>query len=81
MLPFVTAGAQGDHVRVVIVALLAAELLGVDLQVLSGTTDLTLPAPLSSLPDGISRKRGALSRNSLQEAFSVTSSTKVYRSK
>jgi hypothetical protein len=43
VLAFVT-GAQGNQVRVVIVALLAAELLVVDLQVLSGTADLTLPA-------------------------------------
>ena len=43
MLTFVTAGAQGIRVRVVIIALLAAQLLGVDLQVLSGTTDLALP--------------------------------------
>ena len=34
----------GNQVRVVVVALLAAELLVVDLQVLSGTADLTLPA-------------------------------------
>ena len=41
---FVTPGAQGDQVRVVIVALLAAELLVVDLQVLPGTADLASPA-------------------------------------
>ena len=38
------AGAQGDQVRIVIRALLAAQLLVMDLQVLSGTTDLALPA-------------------------------------
>ena len=42
-------GAQGNPDRVV-VALLAADLLVVDLQVLSGTADLTLPAiPLEYL--------------------------------
>jgi hypothetical protein len=41
---FVTPGTQGNQVRVVIVALLAAELLVVDLQVLPGATDLALPA-------------------------------------
>jgi hypothetical protein len=44
VLTFVTAGAQGNQVRVVIVALLAAEPLVVDLQVLPGATDLALPA-------------------------------------
>jgi hypothetical protein len=44
MLPFVTAGAQGNQVRVVIVAPLAAELLVMDLQVLPGTTNLASPA-------------------------------------
>ena len=39
-----TAGAQGNQVRFVIIALLAAQLLVVDLQVLSGTTDLASPA-------------------------------------
>jgi hypothetical protein len=34
----------GDQVQVVIRALLAAQLLVVDLQLLSGTTDLTFPA-------------------------------------
>jgi hypothetical protein len=43
VLIFVTAGAQGNQVRVVIVPLLAAELLVVDLQVLPGATDLALP--------------------------------------
>jgi hypothetical protein len=37
-------GVQGNQVRVVIIALLAAQLLVVDLQVLSGTTDLASPA-------------------------------------
>ena len=38
------AGAQGNQIQVVIRALLAAQLLVVDLQVLSGTTDLASPA-------------------------------------
>ena len=40
---FMAAGAQGDQVRIVIRALLAARLLVVDLEVLSATTDLALP--------------------------------------
>src|SRR6266478_2748121 len=59
-------GAQGNPDRVV-VALLAADLLVVDLQVLSGTADLTLPAsPLEYLLPkllvqlGSQRKRGRL---------------------
>jgi hypothetical protein len=42
--PFVAAGAQGNQVQIVIRALLAAPLLVMGLQVLSGTTDLALPA-------------------------------------
>ncbi len=42
--PFMAAGAQGNQVQIVIRALLTAQLLVVDLQVLSGTADLTLPA-------------------------------------
>ena len=41
---FMATSAQGNQVRIVILALLAAQLLVVDLKVLSGTTDLTLPA-------------------------------------
>ena len=41
---FMAAGAQGNQVQIVIRALLAAQLLVVDLQVLSGTTDLASPA-------------------------------------
>jgi hypothetical protein len=44
MQPFVAAGAQGNEVQIVIRALLTAQLLVVDLQVLFGTTDLALPA-------------------------------------
>jgi hypothetical protein len=42
--PFVAAGAQGNQIQVVIWTLLAAQLLVVDLQVLSGTADLAVPA-------------------------------------
>jgi hypothetical protein len=38
------SGTQGDQVQVVIRALLAAQLLVMDLQVFPGTTYLTLPA-------------------------------------
>ena len=38
------AGTQGDQVQIVIRALLTAQLFVVDLQVLSGTADLTSPA-------------------------------------
>jgi len=38
------AGAQGNQVQIVIRALLTAQLLVVNLQVLSGTAVLTLPA-------------------------------------
>ena len=42
--PFMAAGAKGNQVQIVIRALLTAQLLVVDLQVLSGTAVLTLPA-------------------------------------
>ena len=42
--PFMAAGAQGNQVQIVIRALLTAQLLVVNLQVLSGTAVLTLPA-------------------------------------
>jgi hypothetical protein len=44
------ADAQGNQVQIVVRALLAAQLLVVDLQVLSGTADLALPAISFSLP-------------------------------
>ena len=43
MLLFVAARAQRNQVLLVIVALLAAELLVMDLQILSGTADLASP--------------------------------------
>lgn len=41
---FMAVDAQGDQIRVVIRALLATQLLVMDLHVLSGTTDLASPA-------------------------------------
>jgi hypothetical protein len=41
---FMAAAAQGNQVQFVIRTLLAAKLLVVDLQVLSGAADLALPA-------------------------------------
>jgi len=84
MLPFVTAGAQGDQVRVVIVALLAAELLVVDLQVLPGTTGLASPALATQylfselvVRFGTEPQAGSLGSNSPHEAFAVTSCRKA----
>ena len=86
MLPFVTAGAQGDQVRVVIVALLASELLVVDLQVLPGATDLALPAIATQylfsevfVELGIKLQARSFGSNSLHEAFSVASCRKACR--
>ena len=42
--PLMADGAQSNQVKIVIRAPLTAQLLVVDLQVLSGTADLTLPA-------------------------------------
>jgi len=44
MLLFMAGGAQGYQVRVVIIALLATQLLVMDLKVLSGTANLAFPA-------------------------------------
>ena len=86
MLSFVTAGTQGNQVRVVIIALLAAELLVVDLQVLSGATDLALPAIATQylcsevfVELGIKLQARSLGSNSPHEAFSVTSCRKACR--
>lgn len=43
MQAFVTVGAQGNQVQVVIMALLAAKLFVMNLKVLHGTTDLASP--------------------------------------
>ena len=80
-----TAGAQSNQVRVVIVALLAAELLVVDLQASLGATDLALPAIAAQLflqlfvELGIKLQARVLGSNSLHEAFSVTSCRKARR--
>jgi hypothetical protein len=86
MLPFVTAGAQGNQVRVVIVAPLAAELLVMDLQVLPGTTNLASPAVaakhlLSQLfvRFGIKPQTRSFGSYPIHEAFSVTSCRKARR--
>ena len=44
VLTFVTVGAQGNQIQIVIRTLLAAQLLVVDPQVLPGTRELALPA-------------------------------------
>ena len=79
-------GAQGNQVRIVIRALLAAQLLVVDLQVLSGTTDLASPAIAPQylfsqlvIRFGIKPQARSLGSNSLHEAFSVTSCRKACR--
>ena len=79
-------GAQGDQIRVVIGALLAAQLLVVDLQVLSGTTDLASPTiPTQYLFSelfvgfGIKPQARSLGSNPFHEAFSVTSCRKACR--
>ena len=86
MLTFVTAGAQGNQVRVVIVALLAAELLVVELQALPGTTDLALPAIATQyllsevfVELGIKLQTRSLGSNSLHEAFWLISCRKACR--
>jgi hypothetical protein len=86
VLTFVATGAQGNQVRVVIVALLAAKLLVVDLQVLSGTTDLASPAVATQylfsevfVELGIKLQARSLGSNPIHEAFSVTSCRKACR--
>ena len=86
MLPFVTAGAQGDQVQGVIVALLAAVLLVVDLQVLPGITDLASPTiPTQNLFSelfvgfGIELQARLLGSNPPHEAFSIASCRKACR--
>ncbi len=83
---FMAAGAQGDQVRIVIRALLAAQLLVMDLQVLSGTTDLALPAIAAQylfselfVELGIKPLEGLFGSDSVHEAFSVTSCRKACR--
>ena len=86
MQPFMAGGAQGNQVQIVIRALLAAQLLVVDLQVLSGTTDLASPAiaPQYLFSElvvwfGIKPQARSLGSNPIHEAFSVTSCRKACR--
>ena len=79
-------GAQRNQIRVVIVALLAAQVLVVDLQVLSGTTELASPAIAAQnlfskliVWFGIKPQARSLRSNSLHEAFPVTSCRKACR--
>jgi len=76
--------AKGIQVQIVIVSLPDAQLLVVDLQVLSGTTDLAFPAiPTQYLFSevfvelGIKLQTRSLGSNSLHEAFAVTSCRKA----
>jgi hypothetical protein len=80
------ASAEGNQVQIVIVSLPAAQLLVVDLQVLSGTTDLAFPVvPTQYLFSevfvelGIKLQTRSLGSKSLHEAFSVTSCRKACR--
>ncbi len=82
---FMTVGAQCDQVRVIIIALLAAQLL-VDLKVLFGTTDLASPSvALQHLFSelvvrlGIKPQARSLGTDLVHEAFSVTSFRKACR--
>jgi len=80
------AGAQADQVRVVIRAVLAAQLLVVDLQVLSGTTELALPAIAAQhlfaqlfVELVVEAQARSLGSNPFHEAFPVTSCRKACR--
>ena len=73
-------GTQGNQIQFIIGAVLAAQLLVVDLQVLSGTTDLALPtiSPQYLVSElfvglGIEPQARSLGSNPLHDAFSVTS--------
>ena len=86
MTEYVAFHAQGDQVRVVIIALLAAQLLVMDLKVLSGAADLTSPAIalqhlFSELVVRLAIKPEAwlLGANPVHEAFSATSCRKACR--
>jgi hypothetical protein len=76
----VAAGAQGDEVRLVVVALLAPQLLVVHLETSPGTTELAsrgiaLQYLFSQVVVrfGIKTQVRPLGSNGLHEAFSVTS--------
>ena len=81
---FMAASAQGKQISLLIVALLTAQLLVVDLQVLSRAADLALPTiaaqyllaePFVKL--GIKPQSRSLGSNPVHEAFSVTSFRKA----
>jgi len=83
---FVAVSAQGDEVQIVVVALLAPQLLVVDMQILPGTTELASPAiaPQYLFSQLVIRfvikpQARPLGSNSLHEAFSVTSCRKACR--
>jgi len=80
------AGAKCNQVQVVVAALLAPMLLVVDMQVLSGATDLACPAiaPQYLFSElvvrfGIEPQARSLGSNWLHEAFPVTSCRKACR--
>ena len=80
------AGAQGNQVQIVIRALLTAQLLVVDLQVLSGATDLALPSVAAQylfsklfVGFGVKPQTRSLGSNPLHETFSATSCRKACR--
>lgn len=80
MLLFVTVSAQGDEVQIVVIALLAPQVLVMDLQDLPGTTDLASPAIAAQylfsqlvIRFGIKPQARPLGSNSFHEAFSITS--------
>jgi hypothetical protein len=84
--PFMAVGAQGDQVQIVIRSLLTQQSLVLDLQVLPGTADLTLPAislhyllPKLAVQLGIKSQAGLFRGDAVQEAFSVTSCRKACR--
>jgi hypothetical protein len=82
--PFMAPGAQCNQIQIVIRALLAAQLLMVDLQVLRGATDLAFPAVAAQyfssklfVGFGIKPQARLFGSNPDHEAFSVTSCRKA----
>jgi hypothetical protein len=78
--------AQGNQIQIVISALLAAQLLVVDMQVLSGTTDLASPTIaaqylLSELfvELGVKPQARSLGSNPFHDVLAVTSWRKACR--
>ena len=77
---------ESDQIRIVVIALLAPQLLVVDLQILPGTTELASPAIASQylfsqlvVRFGIKPQARPLGSNSIHDAFSVTSCRKACR--